>query len=256
MDGFESSPAAVLAGRRALVTGASRGLGRAIAMALARAGAQLVIHYHLNDHAAVEVCRAIEAFGGAAEPLPANLASPDGAQILADRLGPRPLDILVNNAGVWQPTPLGSTSAAQIDELLQVNLRSVFVLAQALLERIPCGGSIVNISSVAARTGVVGRSLYGATKAAVEAFTRNWALELAPRGIRVNAIAPGYLETDMTAVHFANPETLARALRSHPFGRMAAPQEVAAVALFLASPAAHAITGVCLNASAGFVIQP
>ena len=250
---------AMLEGKRALVTGASRGLGRAIALALARAGAQVVAHYYRHATEAQALCREIQALGREAECMAADLADARAGEKLAEQLTARDpefrLDLLVNNAGLWRTTPLGTTEISAVDELLAVNLRSAFLVTQALLQWIPAGGAIVNISSVAARQGVAGgRSLYGATKAALDAFTRNWALELAPRGIRVNAVAPGYLRTEMTAAHFSNPAMLERALARHPFGRMATPEEVAAAVVFLASPAAAAITGQIINTSAGFII--
>jgi 3-oxoacyl-[acyl-carrier protein] reductase len=117
------------------------------------------------------------------------------------------------------------------------------------------GARIVNISSVAGRTGVAGgRSLYGATKAAVDSLTRNWALELAPRKILVNAVAPGYVATDMTAEHFADPATYERALARHPLGRMGTAEDVAETVAYLCSPGAAFITGQSLNASGGFII--
>jgi 3-oxoacyl-[acyl-carrier protein] reductase len=116
------------------------------------------------------------------------------------------------------------------------------------------GARIVNISSVAARLGVAKRSVYGATKAAVEALTRSLAVELAPRKILVNAVAPGYVETDMTAEHFANPAVLERALKRHPLGRLGVPADVADVVAFLCSQDAQFITGQVINVSGGFVI--
>jgi NAD(P)-dependent dehydrogenase (short-subunit alcohol dehydrogenase family) len=116
------------------------------------------------------------------------------------------------------------------------------------------GARIVNLSSIAGRVGRAGgRSVYGATKAAVDAFTRNWALELAPRKIRVNAVAPGYIETDMTAGYFADPEKLQHAVDRQPFGRLGHADEVAEVVLFLCSPASNWITGDSLNVSGGFI---
>jgi NAD(P)-dependent dehydrogenase (short-subunit alcohol dehydrogenase family) len=117
------------------------------------------------------------------------------------------------------------------------------------------GARIVNISSVAGRTGVAGgRSLYGATKAALDSLTRNWALELAPRKILVNAVAPGYVTTDITAGHFSDPARLRRAIERHPLGRLAAPEDVADVVAFLCSDNARFITGQSINVSGGFVV--
>ena len=165
------------------------------------------------------------------------------------------LDILVNNAGVWGPSPLGSTSVQQVDDMLDLNLKGLFLVTQAALPLFQDGGSIVNLSSVAGRIGIPGgRSLYGATKAAVDSFTKSWAMELGARQIRVNAIAPGYVETDMTAEHFSDPEIRRRAIDRHPFGRLGNTEDVADTVLFLCSPAARWITGQSINVSGGFVI--
>jgi NAD(P)-dependent dehydrogenase (short-subunit alcohol dehydrogenase family) len=170
-------------------------------------------------------------------------------------LGDLKLDILINNAGIWKSTPLGSSPAELINEILDTNLKGPFWVTQCALRLLKDGGRIVNISSVAGRTGVAGgRSLYGATKAAVDSLTRNWALELAPRKILVNAVAPGYVTTDMTADHLSNPATLERAMVRHPLGRLGTPEDVADVVAFLCSDGARFITGQTINVSGGFVI--
>lgn len=142
-----------------------------------------------------------------------------------------------------------------MDTMIDVNVKSVFWLTQAILPCLQPGARIVNVSSLAARIGRAGgRSLYGATKAAVDAFTRNWALELAPRKIRVNAVAPGYIDTDMTAEYFSDPKVLQHAVDRQPFGRLGHANEVADVVLFLCSPASQWITGESVNVSGGFVV--
>jgi len=240
-----------LNGQTALITGASRGIGRAIAVLLAQAGAKIVIHYNRNREAAVSVSKEI----GGATLLQADLQSRKEIDSLVSELGETRLDILVKNAGVWGPTPLGSTSPEWLDTMLDVNVKAVFWLTQALLPHLQEGARIVNVSSLAARIGRAGgRSLYGATKAAVDAFTRNWAMELAPRKIRVNAVAPGYIETDMTAGYFSDPNVLQHAVDRQPFGRLGHADEVAEVVLFLCSPASQWITGESVNVSGGFVV--
>jgi NAD(P)-dependent dehydrogenase (short-subunit alcohol dehydrogenase family) len=165
------------------------------------------------------------------------------------------LDVLVNNAGVWKPTPLGSTSEALLNEIININLRGMFWLTQAALPKLRDGARIVNISSTAGRVGIAGgRSLYGATKAAVDSLTKNWALELAPRKIRVNAVAPGYVQTDMTAEHLGNPETRENALRRHPLGRLGTAEDVARAVVLLCTENLSFVTGQSLNVSGGFVI--
>ena len=165
------------------------------------------------------------------------------------------LDILINNAGIWKPTPLGGSSLEDVSEILDVNLRAVFWVAQKCLPLMRDGGRIVNISSVAAKIGVAsGRSMYGATKAAVEALTRNWAVELAPRRILVNAVAPGYVTTDMTREHFSETGVRSRAIARSPLGRLGNPEEIADVVAFLCSDDARWVTGQILNVSGGFVV--
>jgi 3-oxoacyl-[acyl-carrier protein] reductase len=240
-----------LKGQTALVTGASRGIGRAVALQLARCGAELLLHYHKNQAAAHSVLKEI---GGSAHLLQADLQSPKEIDSLVRSLGDTKLDILINNAGLWGPTPLGSTSLEILETMLDVNVKGVFWLTQAALPHLRDGARIVNISSIAGRIGRAGgRSVYGATKAALDAFTRNWALELAPRKIRVNAVAPGYVETDMTAEYFSDERILQNAVERQPFGRLARPEEVADVVLFLCSSQSNWITGDSINVSGGFV---
>jgi NAD(P)-dependent dehydrogenase (short-subunit alcohol dehydrogenase family) len=187
--------------------------------------------------------------------LQADLRSAEEIERMFASLAGTPLDILINNAGVWGPSPLGSTPVEQIDDMLDINLRGLFLVTQHALPLLSNGGSIVNLSSVAGRIGIAGgRSLYGATKAAVDSLTKSWALELGWRQIRVNAVAPGYVETDMTAEHFSDPEVRRRAVERHPFGRLGNTEDVADAVLFLCCPAAKWITGQSINVSGGFVI--
>jgi 3-oxoacyl-[acyl-carrier protein] reductase len=238
-----------LPGQTALVTGGSRGIGRAIALHLARAGVRVVIHYHRNREAAESVARE----AGGARLVQADLRSIKEVDELARSLADVSLDILINNAGVWGFTPLGTTPLENLEAMLDVNVKSVFWLTQALLPLLKEGARIVNLSSIAGRIGRAGgRSVYGASKAAVDAFTKNWALELAPRKIRVNAVAPGYIDTDMTAGYFSDPKILRHAVERQPFGRLGHAEEVADVVLFLCSPASYWITGESVNVSGGF----
>jgi 3-oxoacyl-[acyl-carrier protein] reductase len=242
----------LLEGQTALVTGGSRGIGRAIALKLAEAGAEILLHYHRNEAAAQSVACEIS---GHSRLLKADLGLPKTIDAMFESLGGTRLHIMVNNAGVWGPTPLGSTSIEQLDAMLDTNLKGLFWITQAALPYLQDGANIVNISSVAGRVGVGdGRSVYGATKAAVDSFTKSWALELAPRKIRVNAVAPGYVKSDMTSEYFSDPEVLQRAVERSPFGRLGNVEEVADVVLFLCSPATRWITGQSLNVSGGFVV--
>jgi 3-oxoacyl-[acyl-carrier protein] reductase len=242
----------MLQGQSALVTGASRGIGRAIALRLAGEGAQVFLHYHRNRGAAESV---LQATGGQGRLLQADLRSPRDMDAMVRSLDDTPLDILVNNAGIWSQTPLGQTPLENLEAMLDINVKAVFYLTQAALRLLREGARIVNLSSIAGRLGTAGgRSLYGATKAAVDAFTRNWALELAPRKIRVNAVAPGYIDTDMTAGYFSDLQLLRHAVNRQPFGRLGQAEEVANVVLFLCSPESNWITGESVNVSGGFLV--
>lgn len=241
-----------LTGQTALVTGGSRGIGRAIVLKLAEAGAEILLHYNRNEAAAESVARELP---HPPRLLKADLRSPEAIEAMLKSLAGVRLDILVNNAGIWGPTPLGSTSVNDVRAMLEVNIGSMFLLTQATLPLMREGARIVNLSSVAGRVGIgAGRSLYGATKAAVDSLTRSWALELAPRKILVNAVAPGYVTTDMTAEHFSNPDVLRSAIERSPFGRLGEAEDVADVVLFLCSPGAHWITGQSINVSGGFTV--
>ena len=240
-----------LQGQTALITGSSRGIGRAIAVHLARAGAGVIIHYHQNRAAAEEAARET----GALRVLRADLGSTSEIERVETELHNTRLDMLINNAGVWRFTPLGGTRLETAEEVLRINVLGLFWLTQALLPLLRDGARVVNISSVAGRTASPeGRSLYRASKAAVDAFTRNWALELAPRRIRVNAVAPGMVETDLTTDYLGSAETRQRILSRHPLGKLGHADEVADAALFLCSEASSFITGQSINVSGGFVI--
>ncbi len=241
-----------LNGKTALVTGGSRGIGRAICLRLAKDGARIVLHYHRNRAAAEAVANEI---GADVRVIHADLGSTSEIDALFAALGELRFDFLINNAGIWKGTPLGSSSAQLVEELLATNLKGPFWVTQCALPLLNDGGRIINISSVAGRIGVGGgRSLYGATKAALDSLTQSWALELAPRHIRVNAIAPGYVTSDMTAEFMSNPANLQRAVKQHAFGRMGTPEDIADVVAFLCSEDARFITGQSLNVSGGSVI--
>jgi len=243
---------ATLSGQVAVVTGSSRGIGRAIAVKLGQAGAKVVLHYHRNRAAAEHTAADI---GSNCIIAQADLSSTLDIDRMVEELGAIQLDILVNNAAVWRSTPLGSTALEVASEILSTNVLGVFWLTQALLPTLRDGSRIVNVSSVAGRTASAeGRSLYRASKAAVDAFTRNWALELASRHIRVNAVAPGMVETEMTDEYLSNPETRARLEKRHPFGKLGNADEVADAVLFLCCDESRFVTGQSLNVSGGFVI--
>lgn len=241
-----------LDGKTALVTGGSRGIGRAACQALAREGASIILHYNSNLKAAEETAATIR---GEVRLVQADMGSVEQIDRMFEELKDIRLDFLINNAGIWRGTPMGSSTSAAVNEMLHTNLRGPFWVTQCALPLLNDGARIVNISSVAGRIGVAGgRSLYGATKAAIDSLTKSWALELAPRRILVNSIAPGYIATDMTSPFFSDPKNLESAVRRQPMGKIGEPEEVADVIVFLCSEASRFVTGTSINVSGGSII--
>jgi 3-oxoacyl-[acyl-carrier protein] reductase len=249
-----------LAGKTALVTGASRGIGRATAMALAEAGARILVHYGRSAKEAEDVVTAIEAKGGRAHAIPADLATPDGPARLAEQVrvvvGER-LDVLVSNAGISKALPIMDYTVDTFDQLYATNVRGPFFVVQQLLPVLGEGSNIIVISSVVARTvagkpGLENPSIlaYASTKGAIETLVKNWAAILGPRGIRVNAIAPGVIDTDMS--NFTKTEAgRESALAMQALKRIGQPEDVADVVAFVASDAARWITGASIPVDGG-----
>jgi 3-oxoacyl-[acyl-carrier protein] reductase len=239
--------------KTALVTGASRGIGRAAALALAKAGARVIVHYGRGKDEAEAVVAEIRAFGGEADPVSADLAAPDGAHVLARQVralvGSR-LDILVANAGISKAAPIEEHSVEDFDKLFAVNVRAPFFLVQQLLPALGEGSSVILVSSLAARAAVGELFAYAATKGAIGALVKHFAVALGRRGIRVNAVAPGVIETDMsnfTKTDAGRDFTLGmQALK-----RVGQPDDVADVIAFLASDRARWITGDTLEVGGG-----
>jgi 3-oxoacyl-[acyl-carrier protein] reductase len=242
-----------LSGKTALVTGASRGIGRASALALARAGAQVLVHYGRGKEEAEAVVQEIRSIGGRADAISADLSRPDGASALAKQVraivGDR-LDILISNAGISKAATIEETKIEDFDSQFAVNVRAPFFLVQQLLPILGTGSSIVMVSSLAAHASVGNPSAYAATKGAIDTLVKHFASALGPRGIRVNAVAPGVVETDMS--NFTKTE----AGRDFTLGmqalkRMAQPDDIGDVVAFLASDNARWVNGHTVRVDGG-----
>jgi NAD(P)-dependent dehydrogenase (short-subunit alcohol dehydrogenase family) len=242
-----------LAGKIALVTGASRGIGRASALALGKAGAQVLVHYSRAEKEADAVVAEIRRAGSRAEKVSADLAAKDGAHQLAKQvrsmLAER-LDILVANAGISSAAPIEQTTVEDFDKLYAVNVRAPYFLVQQLLPIMSEDGSITLVSSLAAHAAVGNLSAYAATKGAVATMVKYFAAALGPKGIRVNAVAPGVVETDMS--NFTKTEAgRETTLNMQALKRIAKPDDIGGVVAFLASEEARWITGDTVHVDGG-----
>src|SRR3981189_1071678 len=242
-----------LTGKTALVTGASRGVGRASALALAAAGAQVLVHYGHGEKEADGVVAEIRKAGGRADAIATDLAAADGAGKLARQarsiVGDR-LDILVANAGVLKAATIEETTVEDFDRLFAVNVRAPFFLVQQLLPILPKGSSIVFVSSLAAGAVVGTIPAYAATKGAIDTLVKHFAYVLGAHGIRVNAVAPGVVETDMS--NFTKTENGRNfALGMQALKRVAQPDDLAPVVAFRASDDARWITGDTVRVDGG-----
>ena len=242
-----------LSGKTALVTGASRGMGRASALALAAAGAQVLVHYGRGAKEADGVVAEIRKAGGRADAIATDLAAADGPHKLAEQarsiIGAR-LDILVANAGISKSATIEDTTVDDFDKLFAVNVRAPFFLVQQLLPILSKGSSIIFLSSLGARAVVGTIPAYAATKGAIDTLVKHFASTLGARGIRVNAVAPGVVETDMS--NFTKTEAgRDLTLSMQALKRLAQPDDIGGVVAFLASEDARWITGDTIHVDGG-----
>ncbi len=246
-----------LNGKVAVVTGASRGIGRATALELARRGASVVVNYHRSAEAANEVVSTIEAAGGHATSKQADVGDREQAagliQAALDAFGR--IDILVNNAGTTRDQLLLLMKERDWDDVLRTNLKGVFNCCKAAVRPMvrQRQGRIVNITSVSGIAGQEGQTNYAASKAGIIGFTKSLAKELGPRNITVNAVAPGFVPTDLTAG--LSEEWKQKAIEATPLRRMGQPEDIAYAVAFLASDEASFITGEVLTVDGGLVMQ-
>ena len=243
-----------LRGKVAVVTGASRGLGRGCAVAFAAKGAEVILVARSGDELA-QVEAEILGAGGRAQTVPCDLTQEAEVQRLFSSL--QRCDVLVNNAGANRPQRFLDVDVGTLDMLLALNVRSMFLTAQAAARIMvrQRAGAIVNMSSQMGHVGAPERTVYCMTKHAIEGLTKAMAVELASFGVRVNTVAPTYVETPMTQPFFANDDFRNRALSAIPLGRIGRVEEITAAVLFLASSAASLVTGTSLRVDGGYTAQ-
>ncbi len=247
----------MMEGRVALVTGGGRGIGRAIALRLAREGARVAISYRSNDAAAEETAELVRRLGAECEPFRSDVALAGDVEALIKGINEvfGPVEILVNNAGTRQDNILLRMKDEEFDEVLATNLKGMYLCTRAVLRGMVRArwGRIVNVSSVVGIVGNAGQANYAASKAGMIGFTKSVAREVANRNITVNAVAPGYVETELTG---GLPENIKeQILNQVPMSRFGEPQEIAEVVAFLAGEGAAYVTGQTITVDGGMVMQ-
>ncbi len=240
----------------AIVTGGSRGIGRAISIELARAGVKVVVNYAGHGEKAEETVRLIQEIGGEGIAVQADVSKgEDVKRLIATTINTYgQIDILINNAGITRDTLLLRMKETDWDAVINTNLKGVFLCTKEVTKPMmkQRRGVIINISSIVGLTGNAGQANYASAKAGVIGFTKSIAKELASRGIRINAVAPGYIDTDMTG--FIADGVKEQVLGQIPLGRMGTPEDVAQTVLFLATPAASYITGQVISVDGGLTM--
>ena len=244
-----------LANKTALVTGASRGIGRAIAKRLAADGAHVFVHYNSSSNSAEALVGEIEQADGSAETIAANLEDASSVNRLVDdvkkRLAGRKLDVLVNNAGILDYWKLGDSDPTVLDRLFAVDVRAPYQITNALADSLAEGGRVLFLSSIVADNHFPGATAYAITKGAIDTLTRYLAGELGERGVRVNAIAPGAIDTDMAIDFIGTDEGKEAAKAMQALKRIGQPDDIAGVAGFLAGPDSGWVTGQVIDVSGG-----
>ena len=246
-----------LAPRTALITGGSRGIGRATAELLARAGARVAVNYLRDEAAANGLVRGIRASGGEAMALAGDVSQVEQArQLVRDVVAAwGRLDIVVLNAGIWDEDVSGRGDVEVWDRTYAINLRGAFLVTDAATPHLEKhGGSIVFVSSTAGQRGEARHSAYAASKGALISYTKSLAAELGPRGVRVNCVAPGWVDTDMSAATLANPIVRSEIEKTIPIGRIATAADIAGPILFLVSDLARHLQGEVVNVNGGSVL--
>jgi NAD(P)-dependent dehydrogenase (short-subunit alcohol dehydrogenase family) len=255
MVALPKAPSFRLDGRRALVTGGSSGLGLASAAALAQQGAHVVVAARGRD-TLTEAVAALRAADGSAEPLLLDVT--DRPAVATALAALPPFDILVNNAGTNRPGPFVDASEDDFDAVFYLNVRAAFHVAQGVVRGMlaaGCPGSVINISSQMGHVGAVDRTIYCASKHAIEGLTKAMAVELAPNGIRVNSICPTFIETPMTAGYFGDPAFKTAVLSKIKLGRLGTPEDIMGAVIYLASDASALVTGTALRVDGGWTAE-